>query len=78
MARVSPAPQEALPAAYTVIATAWHQHPPVGRFAPPVTVMGAPVEGVRMTVKMEGPPQLIPRTVNVYAPAGTIDCGTTT
>lgn len=50
---------------YTVIATAWLQVPPVGRLAPPLTVMAAPVEGVRMSVKVEGPPQLIPITVRV-------------
>ena len=46
---------------YTVIATAWLQVPLV----PPLTVMAAPVDGVRMTVKVEGPPQLIPITVRV-------------
>lgn len=68
--RTLPEGSEAIPTnassdGYTVIATAWLQVPPVGRPVPPVIAMGAPLEGVRVTLNPEGPPQLKPMTVSV-------------
>jgi hypothetical protein len=61
---------------YTCIGTVTVQTTPTAGFGGELWFVTTPPV-VKATLNADGPPQLIPIIVRLYAPAGRIDCGTT-